>query len=274
MIVYFIEKPAAKGGGLLDKYGVKMSIFKKKKNIVQEQSSDIVLPVHIAIIPDGNRRWARAKNLPVQLGHREGAETFKKTVKYCGDIGIKYITFYAFSTENWKRDESEVKALMNILLRFLNNSDKELGDGRHKIAVHVIGDRSRLSDEVNKGIDKIEKDTAENTGIYVNIAINYGGRAELCDCVKKIAEEIEKGTISKEDITDDLIDKNLYTAGTPNPDLLIRTSGEMRISNFLLWQLAYTEFYFADVNWPDFDTKQLDKAIQAYSNRQRRYGGA
>lgn len=252
-----------------------MSLLKKlKKEKATDYTDTALLPKHIAIIPDGNRRWAKEKMMPVQAGHKEGAEAFKKIVNYSGHLGIKYITFYAFSTENWKRDESEVKALMDILLKFLNNSDNELGENKSRICIKVIGDRSKLSDDINKGIDNIENETKDNTGITVNIAINYGGRDEIANSVKKIAEEIEKGSLSSEDITEDLITSKLYTAGTPDPDLLIRTSGEMRISNYLLWQLAYTEFYFADCYWPDFDTKQLDKALSAYMKRQRRYGGA
>lgn len=252
----------------------KLNLFNKKKNTSPDAAANLIMPTHIAIIPDGNRRWAKAKNLPVSVGHKTGAEMFKKIVKYSGDIGIKYITFYAFSTENWKRDESEVKTLMSMLLNFLNNSNEELGKDKNKIRICVIGDRSRLSNELNKGIDKIEEETKDNKDITVNIAINYGGRAEIKDCFKKIAEEVKSGKISPEDITEEIIDNNLYTAGIPDPDLLIRTSGELRISNYLLWQLAYTEFYFADVNWPDFDSKELDKAILAYNRRQRRYGGS
>ena len=252
----------------------KLNLFKKKEAVASEKIENLIIPEHIAIIPDGNRRWAKAKNLPVSVGHKTGADMFKKIVKYSGDIGIKYITFYAFSTENWKRDESEVKTLMGMLLNFLNNSNEELGKDKSKIRIKVIGDRSRLSDELNSGIDKIESETKDNTDITVNIAINYGGRAEIKDSVKKIAEDVLSGKLSPDDITEEIIDANLYTAGTPDPDLLIRTSGELRISNYLLWQLAYTEFYFADVNWPDFDTKELDKAIIAYNKRQRRYGGS
>lgn len=252
----------------------KINLFKKKKTVPAENTENLIIPTHIAIIPDGNRRWAKSKNLPVSVGHKTGAEMFKKIVKYSGDIGIKFITFYAFSTENWKRDESEVKTLMNMLLNFLNNSNEELGKDKNKIRIKVVGDRSKLSDELNAGIDKIEDETKNNTDITVNIAINYGGRAELKDCMKKIAEDVRAGKLSPEDITEDTIDNNLCTTGTPDPDLLIRTSGELRISNYLLWQLAYTEFYFADVNWPDFDSGELDKAILAYNKRQRRYGGS
>ena len=252
-----------------------MSFFKTKKAKKEEiyDFTGLTLPAHIAIIPDGNRRWAKEKNLPVRLGHKEGAEAFRKIVKYSGKLGIKYITFYAFSTENWKRDESEVKALMDLLLRFLVNSDEELGEDKSKISIRVIGDRSKLSEELQKGIADIENETKDNTDIIVSIAINYGGRAEIADCVTKIAREIENGNIKPDEISEELINNNLYTKDIPDPDLLIRTSGEMRISNFLLWQLAYTEFYFADVYWPDFDSEQLDKALWAYTKRQRRYGG-
>lgn len=252
----------------------KLNLFKKKEVTSSEKIENLIIPEHIAIIPDGNRRWAKAKKLPVSVGHKTGADMFKKVVKYSGDIGVKYITFYAFSTENWKRDESEVKTLMSMLLNFLNNSNEELGKDKNKIRIKVIGDRTKLSAELNEGIDKIEAETKNNSNITVNIAINYGGRAEITDCVKKIAEDVKSGNLSIDDITEEIIGENLYTAGTPEPDLLIRTSGELRISNYLLWQLAYTEFYFADVNWPDFDSNELDKAILAYNKRQRRYGGS
>lgn len=252
----------------------KLKLFKKKETATAENKENLIIPTHIAIIPDGNRRWAKARKLPVSVGHKTGADMFKKIIRYSNEIGVKYITFYAFSTENWKRDESEVKTLMNMLLNFLNNSNEELGKDKNKIRIKVIGDRSQLSEELNAGIDKVENDTKDNTDITVNIAINYGGRNEIKDCFKKIAEDVKAGKIAPEDITEEIIDNNLYTAGTPDPDLLIRTSGELRISNYLLWQLAYTEFYFADVNWPDFDSGELDKAILAYNKRQRRFGGS
>ena len=192
----------------------------------------------------------------------------------CGEIGIKYVTFYAFSTENWKRDKSEVDALMDMLINFLRNFEKELGENRDKISIRVIGNRKGLSEELLNEIRRVETATAANTDIIVNIAINYGGRDEIVEGIRNIAERAASGNLKSADIDEACVSDALYTAGTPDPDLLIRTSGELRISNFLLWQMAYTEFYFADVLWPDFDRRELDKAVRAYGGRKRRYGAS
>ena len=252
-----------------------MPIFKKKANKNKTiESGEGAFPCHIAIIPDGNRRWARERNLPVVNGHREGAEQFRKTVIACGELGIRYVTFYAFSTENWKRDRAEVDALMQMLISFLKNFEKELGENKDKIKICVIGSKNGLSDELLQEIARVEAATAKNTQIVVNIAINYGAREELVSCMRSIASDAAAGKLLPETIDEDLISGRLYSAGVPDPDLLIRTSGELRISNFLLWQLAYTEFYFADVFWPDFDRHELEKALKAFQSRKRRYGAS
>ncbi len=250
-----------------------MALFKKKasKRKVNESQT---LPLHIAIIPDGNRRWARKHGLPVVQGHRKGAECFKNTVIACGEMGIKYVSFYAFSTENWKREKAEVDALMDMLIGFLRNFEQELGENRDKIKIRVIGNRSGLSKELNEEINRVERATADNDTIIVNIAINYGSRDELVCGIKKIASAAAEGKISIDDIDEATVSSSIYTADIPDPDLLIRTSGELRVSNFLLWQLAYSEFYFSDVLWPEFDKRELEKAITAFGGRKRRFGAS
>ena len=228
------------------------------------------LPKHIAIIMDGNRRWARNKGLPVSLGHKEGAKTLEKIVRYANKIGIKYITVYAFSTENWKRTTEEVTALMNLFQSYLDDYSKRADS--ENIKVKIIGNRQGLSEKMQKSIEKCMERTKDNTGITFNIALNYGGRDEITNAVKQIAEKIQNKEINIEDITEQMISDNLYTAEQPDPDLLIRTSGELRLSNFLPWQLAYTEFLFVDKNWPDFNEKDLDDAIEVYRSRNRKFG--
>ena len=228
------------------------------------------LPKHIAIIMDGNRRWAKKRNLPVALGHKEGAKTLEKIVRYANKIGIKYITVYAFSTENWKRTEEEVNSLMTLFQNYLDDYSKR--PDSENIKVKIIGSRENLS---NKMIDKIEKcmeRTKNNTGITFNIALNYGGRDEIVAAVKEIAQKVKQNEIEIKDITEELISSNLYTKGQPDPDLLIRTSGELRLSNFLPWQLVYTEFLFVDKYWPDFSETDLDEAISVYQKRNRKFG--
>lgn len=252
-----------------------MSLFKKARGAkeLSEKTSE-QFPLHIAIIPDGNRRWARQRNLPVKQGHRKGAECFKNIVRECAHLDIKYVSFYAFSTENWKREKTEVDALMEMLISFLRNFEKELGEDRDKVRIRVIGNRSILSDDLKAEIERVEKATEKNEKIIVNIAINYGSRDELAEGVKKLVAKVASGELSSEEIDEAAVSDSLYTAGIPDPDLLIRTSGELRISNFLLWQLAYTELYFADVLWPDFDKKELMKAIEAFGKRKRRFGAS
>lgn len=228
------------------------------------------LPKHIAIIMDGNRRWARNKGLPVALGHKEGAKTLEKIVRYAKNIGIKYITVYAFSTENWKRSEEEVSTLMNLMMNYLESYSKRADS--ENIKVQILGNRQGLSDKMNDLIEKCMERTKDNTGITFNIALNYGGRDEILGAVKNIAEKIQNNEMKIEDITEQTISDNLYTKGQPDPDLLIRTSGEIRLSNFLPWQLVYSEFVFVDKNWPDFSEKDLDEAIEEFQKRNRKFG--
>lgn len=228
------------------------------------------LPKHIAIIMDGNRRWAKNKGLPISLGHKEGAKTLEKIVRYANKIGIKYITVYAFSTENWKRTEEEVSALMNLFQSYLDDYSKRADS--ENIKVKIIGSKKGLSEKMKKSIEKCMERTKQNTGITFNIALNYGGRDEIVNAVKSIAEKIEQKEISINEITEQTISDNLYTKNQPDPDILIRTSGELRLSNFLPWQLVYTEFIFVEKNWPDFNEEDLDNAIKIYQKRNRKFG--
>lgn len=228
------------------------------------------LPKHIAIIMDGNRRWAKKKGLPVSLGHKEGAKTLEKIVRYANKIGIKYITVYAFSTENWKRTEEEVSALMNLFQNYLDDYSKRADS--ENIKVKIIGNRQGLSEKMKNSIEKCMERTKNNTGTTFNIALNYGGRDEIIQAVKNIAKKVKEGEIDIEDIAEQTISDNLYTKNQPDPDLLIRTSGEIRLSNFLPWQLVYTEFLFIEKNWPDFNEKDLDEAVEMYQRRNRKFG--
>lgn len=228
------------------------------------------LPVHIAIIMDGNRRWAKEKGLETKLGHKEGAENLKRIAKYANEIGIKYLTVYAFSTENWKRTKEEVGALMFLLNWYLddllNSSDLD------NVKINVLGDITKLDAGTQKLILKLENKTKDYTGLQLNVAFNYGGRDEITRAVKKIASAVKNNEISIDDIDEDLISNSIYTAGMPDPDLLIRPGGEKRISNFLPWQLSYTEFIFIDKYWPDFNKNDLDEAIVEYERRNRKFG--
>lgn len=228
------------------------------------------MPKHIAIIMDGNRRWAKAQGKPAGFGHKEGAKTLEKIVRYGNKIGLRYITVYAFSTENWKRAEDEVKGLMTLLQNYLDEYSKRADT--ENIKINVIGDISALSDKMQKSINKCIDRTKNNTGIVFNIALNYGGRDEIKKAVTKISKEVRDGNIDIEDISEDMISNNLYTANIPDPDLIIRTSGEIRLSGFLLWQCTYSELLFIDKNWPDFEEDDLDKAIIEYQKRNRKFG--
>lgn len=228
------------------------------------------LPKHIGIIMDGNRRWAKNKGLPIKLGHREGAKTIEKIVRYANKIGIKHITVYAFSTDNWKRTEEEVSALMNLFQSYLDDYSKRADS--ENIKVKIIGRKEGLSERLRDSMEKCMERTKDNTGTTFNIAINYGGREEIIDAVKNIAEKVKDNELSIEDIGEETISNNLYTQGQPDPDLLIRTSGELRLSNFLTWQLAYAEFVFVEKYWPDFNEQDLDEAIEIYQKRNRRFG--
>jgi len=229
------------------------------------------MPVHIAVIMDGNGRWAARRGLPRNAGHREGANTLKRLVRECDAIGIKYLTAYAFSTENWNRPSEEVDALMDLLLEFLQNAEKELAGTN--IRISVIGDTGRLSEEIRKEIKRVVANTAPNTGLNLIIALNYGSRCEIAAAAARIARDVKEGRLDPEDIDEKLFSDYLYTAGIPDPDLVIRPSGEYRLSNFLLWQSSYSELWFSDVLWPDFTKEHLYRAIRDYQNRNRRFGG-
>ena len=228
------------------------------------------LPKHIAIIMDGNRRWAKAKGMPAAFGHKEGAKTLEKIVRYANKIGIEYITVYAFSTENWKRTEEEVKSLMILFQTYVDNYSKRADS--ENIKVQFLGEMSAFSEKMRKGFKDCEERTKNNTGIVFNIALNYGGRDEILHAVKAIASKVEQGNLKPEEITEKVIQENLYTKDMPDPDLLIRTSGEMRLSNFLPWQLVYSEFLFVEKKWPDFSEEDLDEAIIEYQKRTRKFG--
>ena len=229
------------------------------------------LPQHIAIIMDGNRRWARERGLNVSDGHKRGAETLENIARYCNNIGIKHLTVYAFSTENWQRAKEEVGALMSLLRFYLDKFAKQADTENMKIK--VLGDISALDKGLQKSIESAIERTKNNTGLTFNIALNYGGRAELLKAFKEIASDVKNGIIDIDDISEDVVNSKLYTAGQPDPDLLIRTSGEIRTSNFLPWQLVYSEFYFVQKYWPDFDSSDIDEAIKVYQKRNRKFGG-
>ena len=231
---------------------------------------DELLPKHIAIIMDGNRRWARQRNLPVKLGHKEGAETLKKVVRYANKRGIEYITVYAFSTDNWKREKEEVDSLMSLLEYYLDQFSKEADT--ENIVIKVIGRRKELSEKLLKKIDEVVEGTKNNTGIVFTIALNYGGRDELTTAIKAIAEDAKNNKLNIDEIDEKLISEYLYTKNMPDPDLMIRTSGELRTSNFLPWQLVYSEFLFLDKLWPEFSEEDLEDAIQVFSKRNRKFG--
>lgn len=229
------------------------------------------LPKHIAIIMDGNRRWAKSKGKPAGFGHKEGAKVLEKIVRYANKIGIEHITVYAFSTENWKRSQEEVSTLMGILRWYLKDCVKK--SMKNNVRCRVIGRKEELSPDIVQSIENLEEKTKNNTGLNFTIAINYGGRDEITRAVKKIAADVKAGKINPDDITEQTITDNLDTRELPDPDLLIRTSGEQRLSNYLPWQLAYTEFYFTDTYWPDFSKEELIKAFEKYNKRERRFGG-
>lgn len=237
-----------------------------KKNIEIDVNN---IPKHIAIIMDGNGRWAKKRGLSRTMGHREGSRTLKKIVEACYKLGVRYLTVYAFSTENWSRPKEEVDDLMKLLLEYLKNAEREL-KGKN-VRIRVIGERRNLPEEIVNEIERVQKNTEHIEGLDFIIALNYGGRQELVDAVSHIVEDVRAGLISE--VNEDIISQRLYTSGIPDPDLLIRTSGEMRISNFLIWQCCYTEFYFCDVLWPDFSEEHLIEAIISYQGRQRRFGG-
>lgn len=231
---------------------------------------DMKIPNHVAIILDGNGRWAKSKGMPRNYGHMQGAKTVEVICEKAYKMGIKYLTVYAFSTENWNRPEEEVDALMKLLRNYLKTCLKTAE--KNKMCVRILGEKSRLDEDIRVRIEELEEATKNNDGLHFQIALNYGGRDEIVRAVKNIAEKARDSKVEIEEITEKLISDSLDTKGIPDPDLLIRTCNEQRISNFLLWQLAYTEFYFTPVPWPDFTEEELRKAIEAYNNRDRRYG--
>lgn len=241
--------------------------------LLKDEEKEVrAVPQHIAIIMDGNGRWAKKRGLPRKAGHAAGAETFRQIATYSKEIGVKYFTVYAFSTENWKRPEDEVTALMNLFRKYLREAIEDMAD--NNVAVRVIGDLSVMPDDICMLIEECNEvaQTLDNPA-YATLCINYGGRDEIKNAVRAIARKVQAGEIDPEKITEDLISEHLYTADMPDPDLIIRPSGEIRISNFLLWQSAYSEYYFTDVLWPDFKPSHLDEAIASFHQRQRRYGG-
>ncbi|MBR2672846.1 MAG: isoprenyl transferase [Oscillospiraceae bacterium] len=231
--------------------------------------ADIRLPEHIAIIMDGNGRWAKQHHVPRQSGHAKGAEVFKTIAKYCESLEIKALTVYAFSTENWSRSETEVRYLMKLFREYLDDAFTMDSNSR----IRFLGEKSRLPEDLLALMKKLEDDSSSNDGMVLNIALNYGGRAEITGVVRKIAEDAAEGRLSVGEIDEQLVSSYLYTAGLPDPDIILRPSGEKRISNFLLWQCAYSEFIYMDVLWPDFTTDMLDEAIVEYNKRNRRFGG-
>lgn len=251
-----------------------LDVFKTSKN--RNEKKEIVLdkdniPKHIAIIMDGNGRWAKKRKLPRTVGHKAGVETIRRVIKEAHILGIKFLTLYAFSTENWKRPDDEVSALMKLLVEYLRSELSELN--RNGVVIKILGDITKLPIDAQKEVLNAIEITKNNTGVVLNIAFNYGGRDEIIRAVKLISKEVEDGNISISDINEGLLEKYLYTSNIPDPDLIIRPSGEQRISNFLLWQCAYSEFWYSNVCWPDFKEEHLRKAIYDYQHRDRRYGG-
>ena len=228
------------------------------------------VPRHVAIILDGNGRWAKSKGMPRNYGHTVGAKNVETICKAANDLGIEYLTLYAFSTENWKRPESEVQALMTLLESYLKNCVRTAE--KNNMRVRVIGDETGLTEKFQERIAQLEELSAVNTGLNLTIAINYGSRDEMIRGIKKLVSDVQNQNLSLDDINEEMFGDYLDTKGLPEPDLMIRTSGEQRLSNYLLWQLAYSEFYFTEVPWPDFDEKELKKAVDAYENRNRRFG--
>lgn len=233
--------------------------------------NNLKIPQHLAIIPDGNGRWAKMRHMPRSYGHTQGSKNVETICEEAFNLGVKYLTFYAFSTENWVRPEDEVKALMGLLRQYLKDCVRI--SNKNDMRVRVIGDISRLDKDMQESIIKLQDATKLNKGLNFQVALNYGGRDEIIRAIKRISNACKNNDLNVEDINENTISENLDTAGIPDPDLLIRTSGEQRISNFMLWQLSYTEFYFPTVLWPDFDKKELKKAIEYYNSRDRRYGG-
>lgn len=236
-----------------------------------QQTEERKIPQHVAIILDGNGRWAKRRGLPRKMGHAQGCVAVEQTVRDCNKLGIKYLTVYGFSTENWKRSEAEVGALMTLFRQYIKKLTKVAAEENCRVI--MIGERSRFDDDLIAALNHIEEATKDNTAMTFVIALNYGGRDEITRAVRRLAQEAKDGRLAPEDITETVISGYLDTAGIPDPDLLIRTSGEIRLSNYLIWQCAYTEIYVTDTLWPDFNMEELEKAIDSYSKRDRRFGG-
>lgn len=241
---------------------------KKREELVLDKDN---MPRHIAIIMDGNGRWAKQRKLPRTMGHKAGVETIRRVIKETHILGIKYLTLYAFSTENWKRPKDEVSALMKLLVEYLRSELQELN--KNGVVIKILGDINMLPKDAQSEVKEAMEITKNNTGVVLNIAFNYGGRDEIIRAVKLVSNDVKSGKLSIEDIDEKTLEKYLYTNGTPDPDLIIRPSGEQRISNFLLWQCAYSEFWYSNVCWPDFKEEHLHEAIYDYQHRDRRYGG-
>jgi len=238
---------------------------KEISNIVRETNLQ-----HIAIIMDGNRRWAKEKNLPSAFGHKKGVDALKATMRACDDFGVKYLTVYAFSTENWNRSPEEVNFLMELLGATLQNELKEMHE--NNVVISFIGDTTKLSDKLQSILKNAVETTKNNTGVNLQIAFNYGARDEIVNAIRQISQKLQDGKLKPEDITENLVSENLYTKNIPDPDLLIRTGGEMRVSNYLLWQIAYSEIIVTKRYWPEFDKNALAEAISEFYTRQRRFG--
>ncbi len=245
-----------------------MFFKRKQKNLTIDYAN---LPKHIGVIMDGNGRWATKRGLPRSAGHSAGADTLKKIVTECNKMGVKYITVYAFSTENWSRPKAEVDFLMNLLLDYLKNAEKTLAG--ENVVIRAIGSRAELTEEIRQQIVKTEEFTKNNDGIVMNIALNYGGREEIVSAVKSVCADVQNGNLNPQEITEKVFSDYLYTGGQPDIDLLIRTSGEQRLSNFLLWQNSYSEMWFTRKLWPDFSVDDLHQAIIDFQKRGRRFGG-
>ncbi|WP_414632722.1 isoprenyl transferase [Clostridium sp. UBA4395] len=250
-----------------------LDIFKFKKDTIKEkiQLDMERIPAHIAIIMDGNGRWAKQRKLPRTMGHRAGMKNIKMMVEESSNLGVKYLTLYAFSTENWKRTKEEVGALMDLVVEFINKEFEELH--RNNVKLNSIGDISKLPEKSKAAVEDAMYKTRNNTGLTLNIALNYGGRDEIVKGVKEIAKEVLEGKLQIDNIDDKIISDHLYTSGMPDPDIIIRPSGELRLSNYLLWQSAYSEFWFSNINWPDFTKEDLRRAISDFQKRNRRFGG-
>ncbi|MBR3934158.1 MAG: isoprenyl transferase [Clostridia bacterium] len=250
---------------------IMFDFFKKKNKDLIDDLDTSNIPKHIAIIMDGNGRWAKKRGLPRSAGHRMGAKVLEQITRDAGHLGVRYLTVYAFSTENWKRPSDEVEALMKLLSEYLDDYKRLIGD--EDIRVRIIGSYDKLSDDIIAKIKNIEEQTKNNSAITLNIALNYGGRDEIVNATKLIASKVKSGEMSVDDISEDTVSQYLYTNYMPDPDFIIRPSGEYRLSNFLMWQSAYSEFWYSDILWPDFTRDDLIKAIIDYQKRNRRYGG-